>query len=52
MKLSLFWQMPQVASTGGQTVMVMVRNGRVLASGRWPLLLRAMVNRRYLKGRR
>ena len=35
---------------GGQTVMV--KNGRVLASGRWPLLLRAMVDRRYLKARR
>jgi NADH dehydrogenase FAD-containing subunit len=35
---------------GGQTVMV--KDGRVLASGRWPLLLRAMVDRRYLKARR
>jgi hypothetical protein len=34
----------------GQTVMV--KNGRVLASGRWPLLLRAMVDRRYLRVRR
>ena len=37
---------------GGQTVMVMVKSGRVLASGRWPLLLRAMFDRRYLKARR
>jgi NADH dehydrogenase FAD-containing subunit len=35
---------------GGQTVMV--KNGRVLASGSFPLFLRAMVDRRYLKGRR
>jgi NADH dehydrogenase FAD-containing subunit len=34
---------------GGQTVMVMLKNRRVLASGRWPLLLRAMVDRRSLK---
>ena len=39
-----------IPDCGGQTVMV--RNGRVLASGRWPLLLRAMVDRRYLKARR
>jgi NADH dehydrogenase FAD-containing subunit len=39
-----------VPDCGGQTVVV--RNGRVLASGRWPLLLRAMVDRRSLKGRR
>src|SRR5215469_14829654 len=38
-----------IPDCGGQTVMVMVKNGRVLASGRWPLLLRAMVDRRYLK---
>ena len=37
---------------GGQTVMVMFKNRRVLASGRWPLLLRAMVDRRSLKRRR
>jgi NADH dehydrogenase FAD-containing subunit len=36
---------------GGQTVMVMLKNGRVLARGRWPLLLRAMVDRRSLKAR-
>jgi NADH dehydrogenase FAD-containing subunit len=39
-----------IPDCGGQTVMV--RNGRVLASGRWPLLLRAMVDRHYLKARR
>lgn len=39
-----------IPDCGGQTVMV--RNGRVLASGRWPLLLRSMVDRRYLKARR
>jgi selenide,water dikinase len=39
-----------IPDCGGQTVMV--KNGRVLASGRWPLLLRAMVDRRYLKARR
>ncbi len=39
-----------IPDCGGQTVMV--KNGRVLASGRWPLLLRAMVDRRYLRGRR
>jgi len=39
-----------IPDCGGQTVMV--RNGRVLASGRWPLLLRARVDRRYLKARR
>ncbi len=39
-----------VPDCGGQTVVV--KNGRVLASGRWPLLLRAIVDRRYLKGRR
>ena len=37
---------------GGKTVMVRVKNGRVLASGRWPLLLCAMVDRHYLKARR
>ncbi len=36
---------------GGQTVMVMLKNRRVLARGRWPLLLRAMVDRRSLKAR-
>ncbi len=35
---------------GGQTVMV--KDGRVLASGRWPLFLRTMFDRRYLKARR
>lgn len=39
-----------VPDCGGQTVVV--RNGRVLASGRWPLLLRAMVDRHSLKERR
>ena len=39
-----------VPDCGGQTVVV--KNGRVLASGRWPLLIRAMVDRRSLKGRR
>jgi NADH dehydrogenase len=39
-----------IPDCGGQTVMV--KNGRVLASGRWPLLLRAMVDRRYLNARR
>jgi NADH dehydrogenase FAD-containing subunit len=39
-----------IPDCGGQTAMV--KNGRVLASGRWPLLLRAMVDRRYLKARR
>ena len=34
---------------GGWTVAV--RDRRVLASGRWPLLLRALVDRRYLKAR-
>jgi hypothetical protein len=33
----------------GQTVVV--KNRRVLARGRWPLLLRALVDRRYLKAR-
>jgi NADH dehydrogenase FAD-containing subunit len=37
-----------IPDCGGQTVMVMVKNGRVLASGRWPLLLRTMVDRRSL----
>jgi NADH dehydrogenase FAD-containing subunit len=41
-----------IPDCGGQTVAVMVKNGRVLASGHWPLLLRAMVDRRYLKARR
>jgi NADH dehydrogenase FAD-containing subunit len=41
-----------VPDCGGQTVMVMLKNRRVLASGRWPLLLRAMLDRRSLKGRR
>lgn len=36
--------MPDV---GGQTVVV--KNRRVLARGRWPLLLRAWVDWRYLK---
>ena len=39
-----------VPDCGGQTVVV--RNGRVLASGRWPLLLRTLVDRRSLKERR
>jgi NADH dehydrogenase FAD-containing subunit len=39
-----------IPDCGGQTVMV--RNGRVLARGSFPLLLRAMVDRRSLKGRR
>jgi selenide,water dikinase len=39
-----------IPDCGGQTVMV--KDGRVLASGRWPLLLRTMVDRRYLKARR
>lgn len=30
--------------------MVLVRDGRVLASGRWPLLMRAMLDRRSLRG--
>ncbi len=38
-----------VPDCGGQTVVV--KDGRVLARGRWPLLLRAMVDRRSLKGR-
>jgi NADH dehydrogenase FAD-containing subunit len=38
-----------IPDCGGQTVMVQIKNGRVLASGRWPLLLRAMVDRRSLK---
>ena len=41
-----------IPDCGGQTVMVIVKNGRVLASGRWPLLMRAMVDRRSLKARR
>ncbi len=41
-----------IPECGGQTVMVMLKNRRVLASGRWPLLLRAMLDRRSLKGRR
>lgn len=39
-----------IPDCGGQTVMV--RNGRVLARGRWPLLLRTMVDRRSLRERR
>ncbi len=39
-----------VPDCGGQTVVV--KDRRVLARGRWPLLLRAMVDRRSLKGRR
>jgi selenide,water dikinase len=39
-----------VPDCGGQTVVV--KNGHVLASGRWPLLMRAMVDRRSLKARR
>jgi selenide, water dikinase len=39
-----------IPDCGGQTVVV--RNGRVLASGRWPLLLRALVDRRSLKERK
>lgn len=39
-----------VPDCGGQTVVV--KDGRVLARGRWPLLLRAMVDRRSLKARR
>ena len=39
-----------VPDCGGQTVVV--KNGRVLASGRWPLLMRVMVDRRSLKERR
>jgi selenide,water dikinase len=39
-----------IPDCGGKTVVV--KNGRVLASGRWPLLLRALVDRRYLKARR
>ena len=39
-----------IPDCGGQTVMV--RNGRVLARGRWPLFLRAIVDRRSLKERR
>ena len=38
--------MPDV---GGWTVAV--RDGRVLASGSWPLLLRTLMDRRYLKAR-
>jgi NADH dehydrogenase FAD-containing subunit len=38
-----------IPDCGGQTVMVQIKNGRVLASGRWPLLLRAMVDRRSLQ---
>jgi NADH dehydrogenase FAD-containing subunit len=40
----LTMSMPDI---GGQTVVV--KRGRVLARGRWPLLLRAGVDRRYLK---
>jgi hypothetical protein len=39
-----------VPDCGGQTVVV--KNGRVLASGSFPLPLRAMVDRRSLKGQR
>jgi hypothetical protein len=39
-----------VPDCGGQTVVV--KNGHVLASGRWPLLMRAMIDRRSLKARR
>ena len=38
-----------VPDCGGQTVVVRVKDGHVLAKGRWPLLLRAMVDRRSLK---
>jgi selenide,water dikinase len=37
-----------VPDCGGQTVMVVLKKRRVLARGRWPLLLRAMVDRRSL----
>jgi NADH dehydrogenase FAD-containing subunit len=37
-----------IPDCGGQTVMVMIKNGRVLAHGRWPLLLRATLDRRSL----
>jgi hypothetical protein len=37
-----------VPDCGGRTVVV--KDGRVLASGRWPLLVRALVDRRALKG--
>ena len=39
-----------IPDCGGQCVLV--KNGRVLARGRWPLLLRAMVDRRSLKAQR
>lgn len=39
-----------VPDCGGQAVMV--KNGRLLASGRWPLVLRNMIDQRYLKARR
>jgi NADH:ubiquinone reductase (H+-translocating) len=42
----LTMSMPDI---GGQTVVV--KNRRVLARGRWPLLLRRLVDRRYLKAR-
>jgi NADH dehydrogenase FAD-containing subunit len=38
-----------VPDCGGQTVVVRVKDGHVLARGRWPLLLRTMVDRRSLK---
>jgi NADH dehydrogenase FAD-containing subunit len=38
-----------IPDCGGQTVMVMIKNGGVPASGRWPLLIRAMLDRRSLK---
>lgn len=41
-----------VPDCGGQTVMVMLKNGRVLARGRWPLLLRRTLDRRSLNRRR
>jgi NADH dehydrogenase FAD-containing subunit len=40
-----------IPDCGGQTVMVLLKKRRVLASGRWPLLLRSMVDRRSLKAR-